>query len=111
MATTRLAFISFAHGHAGIYCRALGDRDDVELVSCWDDDTERGQRNAEEFGIHFHTDIDALLTDASIDAVLINSETNRHAGFVEKRPVRVKTCSCKNRWPRVWPTATASSPP
>ncbi|MGY8827038.1 MAG: Gfo/Idh/MocA family protein [Candidatus Latescibacterota bacterium] len=84
MTTTRLAFISFAHGHAGIYCRALADRDDVELVSCWDDDTERGQRNAEEFGIHFHTDIDALLTDASIDTVLINSETNRHAGFVER---------------------------
>jgi predicted dehydrogenase len=84
MATARLAFISFAHGHAGIYCQTLRNLNDVELVACWDDNTERGQRNAEEFGMHFHAKVDTLLADESIDAVLINTETNRHADFVER---------------------------
>jgi predicted dehydrogenase len=84
MATARLAFISFAHGHAGIYCQTLRNLNDVELVACWDDNTERGQRNAEEFGMHFHAEVDTLLADESIDAVLINTETNRHADFVER---------------------------
>ena len=37
-----IGVISFAHGHANLYCDRLATYDDVRLVACWDDDAERG---------------------------------------------------------------------
>ncbi|MYD10685.1 MAG: Gfo/Idh/MocA family oxidoreductase [Chloroflexi bacterium] len=78
----RLGVISFAHGHVSAYCRVIADFADAEVVAAWDDDAERGQNAAAEFGLEWHTDLDQLLARADIDAVFVASPTNRHAAHV-----------------------------
>jgi predicted dehydrogenase len=77
--TVRIGFISFAHGHAGVYAGELRKMPEVELVACWDDDAERGTEAAQTYGMRFDADLDDLLGDGSIDTVIIGSPTNRHA--------------------------------
>lgn len=72
--------ISFAHGHVGAYCSRMKDWDDVRLVAVWDDDEARGQANAERFGTAFSPHLEDLLDRADVDAVIVTSETNKHAG-------------------------------
>ena len=78
----RLAVISFAHGHVLAYCRAIADFPDAEVVACWDDDAQRGQRHAREFGLDWQPHLDQLLSRRDIDAVFVTSPTNQHAGHV-----------------------------
>ncbi len=84
MQSIGIGVLSFAHGHAGTYCQAMRSFDDVKLVSCWDDDNERGQRAAGQHDMHYHRDIEDLLADQNVDAIIVSCETNRHADFVER---------------------------
>jgi predicted dehydrogenase len=79
-----IGIISFAHGHSNVYCQTLKNFADVRLVSAWDDNPQRGQAAAERAGLEFKTDADAVLRDPQVDAVIITTETNRHAEFVER---------------------------
>jgi len=79
----QVGVISFAHGHAGIYCREMAGWDDVRLACAWDDDPERGRRNAETFGMEYTPHLEDLLGRPEIGAVIVASETNRHAEHCE----------------------------
>lgn len=83
MARINVGVISFAHGHVGIYCNQMKDWDDVRLVSTWDDDEARGRQNAEKFGMSYTPHLEDLLGRRDIDAVIVTSETNKHADHVE----------------------------
>ena len=74
----RVAVLSFWHVHAGDYARSTVQHPDTELVAIWDDDTERGQAAAQDFGVEYVAELDALLARDDIDAVTVTSETNRH---------------------------------
>jgi predicted dehydrogenase len=74
-----LGIISFAHGHVTAYCNQMKGWDDVRLVATWDDDAERGRRSADQFGMEFTPHLEALLDRPDIDAVIVTSETNKHA--------------------------------
>jgi predicted dehydrogenase len=78
-----VSVLSFAHGHASMYCQRMLDFEDVRLVSAWDDNLDRGQASAERFGMHFHHDLEGVLHDPAVDVIIIACETNRHAEFVE----------------------------
>jgi predicted dehydrogenase len=78
-----IGIVSFAHGHANAYCDSMKGMDDVRLVAAWDDNEERGRGAAERYGMAFDTDLDSLLARPEIDAVIVTSETNRHADAVE----------------------------
>jgi len=78
----RLGVISFAHGHVSAYCRVIADFADAEVVAAWDDDAERGQRAAADFGLEWAPDLDTLLARDDIDAAFVASPTNRHAEHV-----------------------------
>ncbi len=78
----RLGVISFAHAHVRMYCQVIADFDDAEVVACWDDDPERGQAFAAEFGLEWQPDLDELLARTDIDAVFVSSPTNKHAEHV-----------------------------
>src|SRR5438105_9419262 len=73
----RIGIISFAHGHVNAYCEQIRHFADARLVAAWDDNVERGQQQAERFSMEFVRDRDALYT--RVDAVIVASETNRHA--------------------------------
>jgi predicted dehydrogenase len=79
-----IGVISFAHGHSNVYCQVLKNFDDVQLVSAWDDNLERGQAAAQSHGMQFCASPDQVLNDPAVDAVIITTETNRHADFVER---------------------------
>ncbi len=90
-----IGILSFAHGHAGAYCRIMSDFDDVNLVAAWDDNVERGRAAAKQYSLDFREDVEAVLTDPAIDAVIITMETNRHADFIERAAAAGKHILCQ----------------
>src|SRR5438094_613951 len=53
MAPIGIGILSFAHGHVNAYCDQLVRFEDVRLVAAWDDNPERGARQAENVGMFF----------------------------------------------------------
>jgi predicted dehydrogenase len=78
MTRINIGVISFAHGHVGVYCNQMKGWDDVRLVAAWDDNEERGKKNAESFGMEYTPHLEDLLGRKEIDAVIVTSETNKH---------------------------------
>ncbi len=79
MAKLRIGILSFAHGHVNAYAHQIKTFDDAELVGCWDDDSARGEQNAANFGIPYHTKLEEILARTDIDCLMVASETNKHA--------------------------------
>ncbi len=73
-----IGVISFAHGHSQAYCRRMLTYDDVKLVSCWDDNEERGEEAAENYGMRYTPHLEDVLNDPEIQGVIVTCETNRH---------------------------------
>jgi predicted dehydrogenase len=78
-----ISVLSFAHGHASMYCQIMAGFEDVRLLSVWDDDEERGSDTANRYGMRFSPHLEHILEDPEVDVVIIGSETNRHADLVE----------------------------
>lgn len=79
-----IGILSHAHGHSNVYCQVMQNFPDVELIANWDEDVERGKQAAEAYGLEFRPQAHDVLGDPRIDAVIITTETNRHAEFVEQ---------------------------
>ena len=77
-----IGVISFAHGHANLYCDRLATYDDVRLVACWDDDTVRGATTAAKYAMRYSPHLEELLNNPDVQAVIVTCETNRHAAMV-----------------------------
>ncbi len=77
-----IGIISFAHGHANAYCNKMQTFDDVKLVACWDDNVERGENAATQYGMTFSPHLEDVVNHPEIDAVIVTCETNRHAEIV-----------------------------
>lgn len=77
-----ISIISFAHGHANAYCNKMQTFDDVKLVACWDDNVERGENAATQYGMTFSPHLEDVVNHPEIDAVIVTCETNRHAEMV-----------------------------
>ncbi len=84
--TVKVGILGFAHGHVNAYCAQWRDHPEygVKVVAGWDHDAARLARNAGDFGIQPVAEVDALLSSAGIQAVVIASETSMHAGLVER---------------------------
>ncbi|MBN1640873.1 MAG: Gfo/Idh/MocA family oxidoreductase [Anaerolineae bacterium] len=68
----------------------MRDFDDVDLIATWDDNVARGKAAAQAYGMAFREDIDDVIDDPRVDAVIVTVETNRHAAFVERAAVAGK---------------------
>lgn len=90
-----VAVLSFAHGHAGVYCQVMRDFPDVTLISAWDDNHDRGQRAAESYGMQFCQDLEDVLVDPRVQAVIVTCETNRHADMIERAAMAGKHILCQ----------------
>ena len=77
-----IGIISFAHGHANLYCDRMSTYDDVQLVACWDDDNARGSAAAEKYGMSYSPHLEYLLDNPAVQGVIVTCETNRHAEMV-----------------------------
>jgi 1,5-anhydro-D-fructose reductase (1,5-anhydro-D-mannitol-forming) len=83
-APLRVAVLSFWHVHAGDYTRSTVQHPDTELAAIWDDDAERGRAAAQEYGVEYVSDLDALLARDDIDAVTVTTETSVHRDVMVK---------------------------
>jgi predicted dehydrogenase len=76
--TVRVAILSFAHGHAFGYAGVLTRLPGVELVAIADEDAERGQAAAAQFGAEWAADYREVVAREDLDAVVVCSENVRH---------------------------------
>lgn len=90
-----IGVLSFAHGHAGVYCQVMKDFPDVDLVAAWDDNLERGRKACETYGLDYRERVEEVLSDPRITAVIVTSETNRHADLIEAAAAAGKAILCQ----------------
>ncbi|HEY3283037.1 MAG TPA: Gfo/Idh/MocA family oxidoreductase [Armatimonadota bacterium] len=74
----RIALLSFAHVHAHGYAQQVRDHKDAEIACIWDDDPARGKPAAEQYGVPYFSDLSKVLSDGSIDGVVVNAPTSQH---------------------------------
>lgn len=77
-----VAFVGCAHIHTPGFIHTIQNRPGFSCKSVWDHDAARGAKNAEELGATVITDLDTLYADPEITAVIVCTETNRHAQVV-----------------------------
>jgi 1,5-anhydro-D-fructose reductase (1,5-anhydro-D-mannitol-forming) len=75
----KVAILGYWHVHAADYAQEAQDHPDTEIVAVWDEDVERGRAGADACGVEFVPDLDALLARDELDAVIVTTETSRHA--------------------------------
>jgi predicted dehydrogenase len=78
---TPLALIGGAHIHTPGFIDRINKREDVVVKYVWDHDPARAQKRAEALNAQV-ADLDTIWGDASIPAVVICSETDRHEPLV-----------------------------
>ncbi|MEO6907654.1 MAG: Gfo/Idh/MocA family oxidoreductase [Abditibacteriaceae bacterium] len=78
-----IGIAGFAHGHVSTYCTKISEFEDAKVTCAWDHDDARLQNRAEAFGLKQYKNLADLLADSSIDAIIVGSETNRHADIIE----------------------------
>ncbi len=76
--------VSFWHVHAKDYLRQAQANPEVEVVAVWDEDAARGQAQADELGVDFVADLDALLARDDIDAIINDAPTTIHPEVLTK---------------------------
>lgn len=74
----KVAMLSFWHVHAKDYARLAIEHPDTEIVAVWDEIQERGREKADELGVSFYGNLEELLSNPDIDAVIVGTPTNRH---------------------------------
>lgn len=74
----RVAILSFWHVHTRDYIRQTLEHPETELVAAWDDEPERGRKQAEALGVRFYESLDELLAQTDIDAVIVETPTHLH---------------------------------
>jgi predicted dehydrogenase len=80
----KIAVLGFWHVHAKDYAKQTVHHPDTELVAVWDDDAALGRAGADEFGVPFTDDLEALLGRDDLDGVVITTATNEHRDVMVK---------------------------
>ncbi|MBO1913698.1 Gfo/Idh/MocA family oxidoreductase, partial [Microvirga sp. 3-52] len=66
------------HVHADDYARDIKEINDLSIEMVWDEEVERGEGWANELNVPFEKDLQAVLSNPDIDAVVVNTPTNMH---------------------------------
>lgn len=74
----RVALLSRWHVHADDYARDIQANDDITISLVWDEDPERGENWASELNVPFEIDLQKVLSNPDIDAVVVNTPTSMH---------------------------------
>ncbi len=80
----KIAVLGFWHVHAGDYAKQAVQHPGTELIAVWDEDQTRGQAGADQFGVEYTDDLDALLARDDLDGVTITTATNVHRDVMVK---------------------------
>lgn len=74
----RVAILSFWHVHARDYANEALNQPDTEIAAVWDELPSRGREAANQLGVPFIEDLDELMENPDIDAIIVTTPTNRH---------------------------------
>ncbi|WP_099204346.1 Gfo/Idh/MocA family protein [Scatolibacter rhodanostii] len=80
----KVAMLSKWHVHAKDYAQVVQESDLAEITAVWDDNAERGLAWSKELNCQFYEDLDELLADSSIDAVICDTPTTQHFEVISK---------------------------
>ncbi|MCX7048898.1 MAG: hypothetical protein NTX50_25855 [Candidatus Sumerlaeota bacterium] len=71
----KLGVLGFAHGHVNMYCDQWRKNPDwgMEVVAGWDHDAARLEKAVAAHGLKPYFDVDALLTRADVQAVVVSA--------------------------------------
>lgn len=78
------ALISGWHVHVKTFGPAINASGKARITTVWDDDAERGKLWAQRLGAEYNGDLDAVLADEDITAVLVQCPTTRHKEILTK---------------------------
>jgi predicted dehydrogenase len=73
-----VALLSRWHVHADDYAREIKNNKHLSIQLVWDEDSDRGRKWAAELGVPFEQDLQAVLANPTIDAVVVTTPTNLH---------------------------------
>jgi predicted dehydrogenase len=74
----KVAILSYWHVHAKDYAKQATDHPSSQIVAVWDELPQRGRQAAEAIHVPFYENLDDLLSQKDIDAVIVNAPTNLH---------------------------------
>jgi len=77
-----VAVLGCWHVHAKDYARSAVAHPDTTLVAAWDLDPDLGRPLADDFGIEYTDDLDALLARDDVHAVTVTTETTKHTEVI-----------------------------
>ncbi|MCM3111792.1 Gfo/Idh/MocA family protein [Lederbergia lenta] len=74
----KVALLSRWHVHADDYARGAKENEQISIELVWDEDAERGKQWADELGVPFEQELETVLANPEIDAVIVTTPTNMH---------------------------------
>jgi 1,5-anhydro-D-fructose reductase (1,5-anhydro-D-mannitol-forming) len=74
----KIGMISFWHVHAKDYAEEARVHPDIGIAAIWDENEERGRKEAQMREVEYISDLEDLLNRQEIEAVVVSSPTNRH---------------------------------
>ncbi|TLS38396.1 Gfo/Idh/MocA family protein [Pseudalkalibacillus caeni] len=77
-----VALLSKWHVHADDYASQAVKNKSVSVKLVWDEDSKRGNEWAEELGVPLEPDLEKVLRNPEIDAVIITSPTSLHKSII-----------------------------
>ncbi|MEO8394805.1 MAG: Gfo/Idh/MocA family oxidoreductase [Chloroflexota bacterium] len=80
----RIAMLSFWHVHGKDYARETEEHPDTEIVAIWDEVPERGRAEAAKRNVPFFENLDELLAQPNVDAVVVDAPTSMHREVMTK---------------------------
>lgn len=86
----KVAMLSKWHVHSEGYAKTVLETGLAEITAVWDDDQPRGSAWAEELGCKYYSDLDAMLQDPDVEAVVCDAPTTRHFALLKKAALAKK---------------------
>ena len=73
-----VALLSFAHVHARDYANQVKNHPECKIMAVWDEDRDRGLKEAAAFEAPFYDSLEAVLDLPEVNAVVVNAPTYKH---------------------------------
>ena len=74
----RVALLSRWHVHADDYANEIKENENISIELVWDEEEKRGEEWAKELGVPFEKDLNSVLSNPNVDAVIVNTPTSLH---------------------------------
>lgn len=78
----KVAMLSKWHVHAEDYAREATENVNLSIEMVWDERKDRGEKWAKQLGVPFEQDLEKVLTNPDIDAVIVDTPTNLHKEII-----------------------------